>query len=68
MKAKFAKALAKNITIIAGNVARVALLDNGSLRFTHETDRPECCERVKKAEQNIAELLMQPGCHPDAKD
>lgn len=64
MKAKFAKALAANISTIAGNVAHVALMDAGAIPNdnSHPPNRAQACAKVAECERNIASLLMQPGC------
>lgn len=62
MKDKFAKALAENITIIAGNVAHVALID--AKIIDDEVVRPyrsEAIAKIEKCKQNIAAILQQPG-------
>lgn len=66
MKSKFAKAIARNIRVIAENTAMIAMIDHdaqgaGYTRFSES--RVECTRAVDKAEQNIAALLQQPGCH-----
>lgn len=62
MKSKFAKALAANITLIAGNVAHVALID--ARIINDEVSRPtrsQACAKVAECERNIARLLQEPG-------
>lgn len=69
MKTKFAKALAENIATIAGNVAHIALIDAGVIDGeTVPPNRSEAYAKVDKCKANIASLLAQPGCHPDAND
>lgn len=62
MKAKFAKALAENITEIAGNVAHVALIDRGVVNDEVIPPlRSEACTKIENCKRNIAALLQQPG-------
>lgn len=62
MKSKFAKALANNITIIAGNVAHIALIDAGIIPIEgRPPSRPDACAKIKECEENIASLLQEPG-------
>lgn len=66
MQAKFAKAIAANIRIIAEETARIALMDYGKkgpmvMETVYAKARVEACRAIEKAEQNIAALLQQPG-------
>lgn len=63
MKAKFAKAFAENITLIAGNVAHVALMDAGIIPNDecHPPNRHQACAKIEECKRNIASLLQQPG-------
>lgn len=66
MKAKFAKALAENITSIAGNVAHVALIDAGVINDnTVRPFRSEAVAKIEKCKGNIAAILQSPGCWQD---
>jgi hypothetical protein len=64
MQAKFAKAIAKNIRIIAEETARIAIIDADRDEYGC-TRCPEArvvaTHRIDKAEGNIAALLQQPG-------
>lgn len=69
MQTKFAKAIAKNIRIIAEETARIAIIDTE--RETHGYTvsceaRVRATQRVEKAECSIAALLQQPGTSPSA--
>lgn len=63
MLAKFAKALAENITTIAGNVAHVALIDAGALAGEGHPppSRSDACRKIESCKRNIASILQQPG-------
>ena len=66
MKAKFAKAIAQNIRIIAESTAAIALIDDKTLKGTIiQLAEARCNYRnaVEQCESNIAGLLQQPGCH-----
>jgi hypothetical protein len=66
MQAKFAKAIAKNIRIIAEETARIALIDTERQTYGHTISceaRVRCTQAIEKAENNIAALLQQPGAH-----
>jgi phage head maturation protease len=64
MQAKFAKAFARNIRVIAQETARIALIDH-EVGPTGEPMYPqarvEAWKAIEKAEDNIAALLQQPG-------
>ena len=63
MKSKFAKALASNITLIAGNVTHVALIDAGLIsQQEYIPSRPDACAKIEECQANIAALLQSPGC------
>lgn len=69
MKAKFAKAIARNIRVIAESTAHMAIIDskvfpNGKPDSVYEA-RCTLFDRVEKAEHNIAALLQQPGVHQE---
>jgi hypothetical protein len=64
MQAKFAKAIAKNIRIIAEETARIAIIDANRDQYgctKCPEARVEATRRIAKAEYNIAALLQQPG-------
>jgi hypothetical protein len=66
MQAKFAKAIAKNIRIIAEETARIAIIDTERATYGHTVSceaRVEATRLIDKAEDNIAALLQQPGAH-----
>lgn len=63
MKTKFAKAIAANITVIAGNVAHVALIDARIIPNDecHPPSRADAVRKIQQCEANIVDLLKSPG-------
>lgn len=59
MTAKEINQIVKAITLIAGNVAQVALIDAGVVDNHNCIPRVEACERIKKFEKKIKKLLTQ---------